>query len=143
MLSRQAAAGILDAVESFVKGAQLHWSKVHVPLAVVDLFEADVFAREDVAHIDPSFLPADAAERAGGKRDAIVGAEDLGQAVLLKQPREDRTALSISGAGEAATGEQVATETILHGERVTIAAIAAFELALVVGRPDHMGGAWA
>ena len=61
MLSSQAAARIFDLAEPFVKPAELPGSKVEVPLAVVDLFEADEFPGEDETHIDPAVLPADAA----------------------------------------------------------------------------------
>src|SRR5213596_258881 len=61
---------------------------------------------------------------AGGERDTVVRAQNLGQAILLKEPLKDRAALVRGGASEAATLEEVATEAILYREREAVPAIA-------------------
>jgi hypothetical protein len=101
-------------------------------------------ARLDQLGIDPQPHPPDAelgeaAERPGGKRDAVVGTEDFRESVLSEQPLEDGPALSVGGAGEAATGEQVPAEAVLDGERVAVAPVAGLKLPLEVGRPDPVG----
>jgi hypothetical protein len=75
----------------------------------------------------------------GGTRHAVVGAEDLREPVHLEEPHEDRAALRSRRAAEAAAGQEVATEAVLHGERKAVPPIAEAELPLVVGGPDHVG----
>ena len=78
----------------------------------------------------------EAAERLGGKRDAIVGANADGQAILVKGADEDGPTLGDLRAGERATAEQEATVAVGDRERITERAVAEAELAFEVGGPD-------
>ena len=68
-----AAERIFDPAVSFVKAAQAERAEVHVPQSIVDLVQADVFAREDVAHVDPCVMPANAAVVADAPHFVVGG----------------------------------------------------------------------
>src|SRR5437773_7787298 len=57
----RAAFVIFNAEDAFVHPSEFQRSKVYVPEAVVDFFEADVLAGKRVSHADPVLLPANAA----------------------------------------------------------------------------------
>src|SRR4051794_7707852 len=57
------AARRVNAPEPLVQGAEAHRAKVHGPQPVVDFFEADVFARQDLADVDVRAVPLHPAVR--------------------------------------------------------------------------------
>jgi hypothetical protein len=59
VLSSEVPPSIFDPSKPLMKPPELHRSKVQVPLAVVDFFDADVFLGEHMADVDPSLLPPD------------------------------------------------------------------------------------
>src|SRR5260370_32662570 len=77
-------------------------------------------------------------ERARRKGHAIVGPQNLRQAVLLEEPFEYGPTLRRGRAGEPATSEQVTAEAVLHRQRKAVAPVAQAELPFVVRRPDHI-----
>lgn len=52
---------ILDTEQRFVKAAERDRAERDLRERVVDLFEGDVLVAEDVAHVHPVVMPADAA----------------------------------------------------------------------------------
>jgi hypothetical protein len=81
----------------------------------------------------------DAAERVCGEGWAVVGPDPLRKAVLLEKPFEHGPCAPNGGPGKPVTGQQKATEAILDGEGITVAAIEGFELTLEVSGPDGVG----
>lgn len=80
-----------------------------------------------------------AAERAGGERDPVVGADDLREAVCLEQAPEDRVGGCVRRGGEALAPEQVSAEAIGDREGETGGPTAGPELAFEIGGPDFVG----
>jgi hypothetical protein len=81
----------------------------------------------------------EAAEGAGGKRLAIVGADPLREPVGAEESLDDLLRRLQERALEPVAGQEIAGVGILDRERVTVAAIAQPELALEVDRPDDVG----
>jgi hypothetical protein len=106
-------------------------------LRVAGLDELGVNAAPEEPHAELG----EPGQRAAGKRRAIVGADPLGQAVVLEEPGEHRTHEHPCRLQEPLTAEQVAAEVVGHGERVAVAAIAGAEVALEVDRPERIGRA--
>jgi hypothetical protein len=80
-------------------------------------------ARLDQFRVHPAAQEADAElgeprEGAAGKRGSIVGADPLGQAVLVEQPGERRPHQGAGGLEDRLSAEEVPTEVVGHGERV-------------------------
>ena len=81
-----------------MNAAEFHGSKVQIPLAVVDLFEADVFARDDMADIDPVVLPADAAIRADQADFKMPGVLERGERAGIRAWRSGETEAGVSSS---------------------------------------------
>ena len=60
-----------------MKPSQLQRSKVQVPFGAVDFFEVAVLAGEDVTHVHPALLSANAAGGAD-QADLVVALAELG-----------------------------------------------------------------
>ena len=63
-----------------MEAPQLERSKVQIPFAIVDFLEPNIFSAEDVAHVDPMGLPADAAVGAHEADLKVVGVLERGEA---------------------------------------------------------------
>jgi hypothetical protein len=59
-MTPEAAVDILDAPMRFAETTESQRPKIHVPEAVVDLFQADVLCSAGDADVDPGTVPADA-----------------------------------------------------------------------------------
>jgi len=106
-----------------------------VLLGVSGLDELGVDAEAD----PPNGKPRQAAQSGGGEGNAVVGADDAGQTVLLEQVAEHGLAADMLRGTEALAGEQVTAEPVDDGEGVAIEAVAGLELTLEVGGPDVVG----
>ncbi len=96
--------------------------------------------REDAEPDPPGRQAGQARQRDGGKRQAVVGADALGQAEFAEDALKDGLSVGHSGRQQPLAGQQVAREAIGDGQRVTIDAVFGFELAFEVGAPDLIGG---
>ena len=94
---------------------------------------------EDAELDPPDGEGGESAEGRGGKGDAVVGANALGEAKLTEEPAEDSAGGIVGGAVQALAAEEIATEAVLDGEGVAVAAVAGLELALEVGGPNGVG----
>src|SRR3990172_3198350 len=61
MMTREPAEGVLDLHVPLEQTPELERAEVHVPDAVVDFLQADVFTDADGGDVDPSPVPANAA----------------------------------------------------------------------------------
>lgn len=102
----------------------VHALMASVLLGMGGLDDLGVDARAD----PPDRQPRQAAERRRGEGDAVVGAEDLRQAVLVEEPGEDRFRRPVGGGAQSLVAEQVATEAVHDRERVAVDPVARPEL---------------
>jgi hypothetical protein len=70
---------------------------------------------------------------------AIVGADGIGEAVLLENGLKHWKSIGFLGGGERLAGEQVAPRKVGDGERIAVAPIGEHELALVIGATQIVG----
>ncbi len=89
---------------------------------------------------EPDTETAEACETDGSEGPAVVGADDLGQAVLAEGVDEDRHGAIDRCGVEPLTGEQVAAEDVLAGEGIAVAGVLHFEMPFEVDRPDVIAG---
>jgi hypothetical protein len=73
------------------------------------------------------------------ERHAIIGADGLGQAVLLEDGLEHLESVGFPGSGERLAGEEVTAGEVGDRERIAIATIGEHEFAFVVGAPQIIG----
>jgi hypothetical protein len=59
-MTPEVAVDILDAPMRFAETTEFQRTEIHVPEAVVDLFQADVLCSAGDVDVDPSTVPADA-----------------------------------------------------------------------------------
>jgi hypothetical protein len=70
---------------------------------------------------------------------AIVGADGIGEAVLLENGIKHWKSIGFLGGGERLAGEQVVARKVGDGERIAVAPIGEHELAIVIGAPQVVG----
>jgi len=87
----------------------------------------------------PDREPGEACEGHGSERRSIVGPDPIRESILSEQVPEDGPGACIRGARQSLAGEQIAAESVLDREGVTVDPIQSLELALEVGRPDCVG----
>jgi hypothetical protein len=91
------------------------------------------------AQLNPPHLElAQATERGGGKRCAVVGANGLGQTVLMEEALEDGACLYLLGRQPRCTAQEKAAVGVRDRQRVAIEPVAGTELALEVRRSDRI-----
>src|SRR4029453_6174398 len=73
-----------------------------------------------------------------GKRDAVIGANALGQAKFLERALEDGKGEGFLGGGQRFTGEEVPARKIGDRQRIAVPPIPELELAFVVGAPERI-----
>src|SRR5215217_1972010 len=71
-----------------------------------------------------------------GERNAIIGANGLGQSELFENGLKHGESVDLLGGGERLASEDIAAGEVGDGQRVTVAAVGEHELALVVGTPQ-------
>jgi hypothetical protein len=76
----------------------------------------------------------------GGERDAIVGANRLGQTEVLERALEDRERVAFLRRRQRLTGQQVAAGEVGDRQRITVPPVAEQEFAFVVRAPEAIGG---
>jgi hypothetical protein len=74
------------------------------------------------------------------KGSAVVGTDDLGQAVLAERIDEDWHGVVDGGGMAPLAGEEIAAEDVLDGEGIAVAGVLHFELPFEVDRPDVVAG---
>src|SRR5688572_6822436 len=74
-----------------------------------------------------------------GEGDAVVRADRLGQAMLLKRALEDGEGVAFLGRREGLAREQIAAGEVRDRQRIAVPPVAQHELALVVGAPEAIG----
>src|SRR6476619_3220983 len=88
----------------------------------------------------PDRQPAQAEEGIGAcERDAVIGANGLGQAELLEHGLEHWERVGFLGGRERLASEQVSAGEVGDRQRIAIATIGEHELAFVVGAPQVVG----
>ena len=75
------AVNVLDQVGPFVEPAQAERAEVHIPFAVIDLDQADVFAAQRVADVDPASVPANPPVRADAAHRVVAGVLERRQVI--------------------------------------------------------------
>jgi hypothetical protein len=70
---------------------------------------------------------------------AIVGADGIGETVLLENGPKHWKSIGFLGGGERLAGEQVAARKVGDDERIAVAPIGEHEPALVIGAPQVVG----
>jgi len=93
---------------------------------------------------NPELQPPDAelresAQSVRGEGRAVVGADALGQPVGTEQATQNGLGRLQERAVESVAREEIARVGILDGQRIAVRAIAEFELAFEVDRPDDIG----
>src|SRR5580698_9737734 len=76
----------------------------------------------------------------GSKRDAVVGANGLGQAALLEEAFKGGKSALFLDRFHGFTEQKIAAGVVRDGQGVAISFVPEHELALVVGAPQSIGG---
>lgn len=71
---------ILDLEGAFMESAEAKRAEVDIPLRVIDLDEADVFAPERLTDVDPLLVPADPAIVTDAPDFIVAGVLERGKA---------------------------------------------------------------
>ncbi len=72
-MTSEASEFVLDLSGAFVKSAEFEMAEVDGPEAIIDFFEGNVFAGEDLTDVDPAASPADAAVGADATDFEVIG----------------------------------------------------------------------
>lgn len=96
--------------------------------------------REDPQADPPDGKPRQPADGGGGKRCAVVGADDPRESVLPEEALEDGLRKLMRGGQERLNVEEVPGEPVLDGQGIGVQPVAGPEVPFEVGGPDLVGG---
>ncbi len=95
--------------------------------------------RKDPQPNPPGGKGGEASEGVGGERDAVVGADPVGQAIFFKEAGEDGFCAGNSRGMKALAADDVAADVIGDGEGEAIDTVAGLELPLEISTPEVVG----
>lgn len=73
-----------------------------------------------------------------GERNAVVGADGIGQAEILEGTLEHSESVGLFGGGQAVDGDQISAGIVGDRERIAVALVGEHELAFVVCTPQRV-----
>src|SRR5881409_2350020 len=108
-----------------------------VPAILLRMRGLDQFGADAESH-PPHGERRQSAQRIGGKRLAVIGADPLREAVAAKQALKDGPTAFGGGSEQTPAAEQEARRAILDREWIAVHAIAGAELAFEIRGPDRV-----